>query len=146
MWLPLFLLVAIGLGQAAGQSSDIDLAALTRLETDWNNAHLQGDAATLGRIFADDLVVVVPGMRVLTKTDSLGMFTAGAGRMKFDRYESSDTQFRIYGDTAIVTGRIRRTRTIAGKTMDDDWRFTKVYLRRAGNWQVVSFHASNVAP
>ena len=68
------------------------------------------------------------------------------GGMKFDRYESSDIQSRVYGETAIVTGRIKRTRTIGGKTIDDDWRFTKVYLRRAGNWQVVSFHASDVRP
>ena len=119
-------------------------AAFTRLETEWNTAHVQGDAATLGRLFADDLVVVVPGMRPLSKADSLGMFKAGG--MKFDRYESSDIQSRVYGETAIVTGRIKRTRTIGGKTMDDDWRFTKVYVRRAGNWQVVSFHASNVGP
>ena len=98
----------------------------------------------MGRIFANDVVVAVPGMRLMNKADSLAMFTAG--RMKFDRYESSDTQSRVYGDTAIVVGRIRRTRTIAGKTIDDDWRFTKVYLRRTSGWQVVSFHASNVAP
>jgi hypothetical protein len=35
---------------------------------------------------------------------------------------------------------------IADRTVDDDWRFTKVYLRRAGGWQGVSFHASNTAP
>ena len=127
-----------------GPASEADAAALARLEAEWNRAHVQGDASTLGRIFSDDLVVVVPGMRPLTKADSLGMFKAGG--MKFDHYESSETQARLYGDTAIVTGRIRRTRTISGKTMDDDWRFTKVYLRRAGNWQVVSFHASNAAP
>ena len=133
-------LLAIVLGQAA----DADQAALTRLEAEWNTAHVQGDADALGRIFADDLVVLVPGMRALTRTDSLAMFTGG--RMKFDRYESSEPQFRVYGDTAIVTGRIRRTRTMAGKTMDDDWRFTKVYVRRGRTWQVVSFHASNAAP
>ena len=135
--------LVIALTLAQGTAPNNVLAELTRLEAEWNTGHVQGDAATLGRIFADDLVVVVPGMRPLTKADSLGMFKAGG--MKFDRYESSDTQPRIYGDTAIVTGRIKRTRTINGKTLDDDWRFTKVYLRRGGTWQVVSFHASNVA-
>ena len=127
-----------------GQASEVDVAALARLEAEWNTAHVQGDAATLGRIFADDLVVAVPGMRLMNKAESLGMFAAG--RMKFERYESLETQTRLYGDTAIVTGRIRRTRTLAGKTVDDDWRFTKVYLRRSGTWQVATFHASNVAP
>jgi len=30
-----------------------------------------------------------------------------------------------------------RDRLVAGATVDDDWRFTKVYLRRASRWQVV---------
>jgi hypothetical protein len=104
---------------------------------------VRGDAVTLDRLFADDAVVQVPGMRVLNKADAVGMFTTG--RMKFDRYETSETSIRVYDGTAIVTGRLRRTRTVAGAITDDDWRFTKVYLRRAGRWQVVSFHASNTA-
>jgi len=139
-------LVALALAQApAGTApADADIAALTRLETDWSAAHVAGDAAALGQLFADDVVIMVPGMRVMTKADAVGMFTSG--RMKFDRYETSEMKFRVYGETAVVTGRLRRTRVVAGATVDDDWRFTKVYHRRTGRWQVVSFHASNTAP
>lgn len=129
---------------AQNPQAHADMTALARLEADWNTAHVRGDTAALEHLFADDLVVVVPGMRVMTRADALGMFSSG--RMKFDRYETSETKFRVYDATAIVTGRLRRTRTIAGTTVDDDWRFTKVYLRRTGRWQVVSFHASNTAP
>ena len=140
LWIFAMLVAFVGL-QAKAQDADV---VFTRLEAEWNTAHVQADATTLGRLFADDLVVVVPGMRPLSKDDSLGVFKVGG--LKFDRYESSDIQSRVYGEMAIVIGRLKRTRTIGGKTMDDDWRFTKVYLRRARNWQVVSFHASNVAP
>jgi ketosteroid isomerase-like protein len=138
-----FLVVAFALVQAAAAqtSPTADETTLRQLEADWNAAHVRGDAAVLDRLFADDVVVQVPGMRVLNKTDAVGMFTTG--RMKFDRYETSETTFRVYGETAIVTGRLRRTRTVASVVTDDDWRFTKVYLRRSGRWQVVSFHASN---
>ena len=139
-------LVAVALAQVpvVNAPADADVTTLTRLETDWNAAHVRGDAAALEHLFADDVVVMVPGMRVMTKADAVGMFTSG--RMTFDRYETSETTFRVYDATAIVTGRLRRTRVVAGATVDDDWRFTKVYLRRAGRWQVVSFHASNTAP
>jgi len=139
-------LVAVALAQApvGNAPADADVTTLTRLETDWNAAHVRGDAAALEHLFADDVVVMVPGMRVMTKADAVGMFTSG--RMKFDRYETSETTFRVYDATAIVTGRLRRTRVLASATVDDDWRFTKVYVRRAGRWQVVSFHASNSAP
>jgi uncharacterized protein (TIGR02246 family) len=141
------LLVAVAVLQAspgAGAKKDSGRHELDRLEAEWNAAHVRGDAAALARIFAEDVVVVVPGMRMMTKADSLGMFTSG--RMKFERYETSETNLRTYDDTAIVTGRLRRTRVIAGATAHDDWRFTKVYVRRDGRWQVVSFHASNSSP
>jgi ketosteroid isomerase-like protein len=145
VWISVWL-VALALGQVAGgpASADTELATLARLEADWNDAHVRGDAAALDRLFADDLVVVVPGMRPMTKADSLGVFASG--RMKFNRYETSETTFRVYGATAIATGRLMRVRVMAGRSVEDDWRFTKVYVRQAGRWQVVSFHASNAAP
>jgi ketosteroid isomerase-like protein len=138
-------LVVFGLLQAPGENpgqNDVR-TTLERLETEWNVAHVRGDAAALDRIFSDDVVVIVPGMRVMTKADAVGMFRSG--RMKFDKYDTSETTFRILDDTAIVTGRLKRTRGINGATTDDDWRFTEVYIRRADRWQVISFHASNTA-
>ena len=124
-----------------GNAVDAIQSTLENLESYWNDAHVRGDAGMLDRLLADDVVVMVPGMRVMAKADAVGMFSAG--RMKFDRYETSETKFRVYGETAIVTGRLKRTRVIAGGTANDDWRFTKVYIRRGDHWQVVSFHASN---
>src|SRR5262245_26408272 len=122
-------------------SQDTDVATLTRLEAEWNDAHKRGDAKALAELQADDMEIIVPGMRRMTKADGLGVFASG--RMKFDRYETSDTKVRVYDAMAVVTGRMRRTRTIGDRTLDDDWRFTKVYIRRLGRWQVISFHASN---
>jgi hypothetical protein len=66
-----------------------------------------------------------------------------SGRMKFQRYETSDSNFRVYyGQSAVVTGRLLRKREINGRAVEDDWRFTKVYQRTAAGWRVVSFHAS----
>lgn len=135
------LLVLLAFGPT--QSAEFD--AMTLLEATWNHAHLRGDAAALERLLADDLVVVVPGMRPLTKAESLAVLTSG--RMTFERYETTELALRVYDATAIVTGRLRRTRAMAGGAKaDDDWRFTKVYLKRSGAWQVISFHASSVAP
>ena len=139
MFLPL-LMAVLGVAQVDA-SGPANPATFTTLETVWNEAHVRGDAGTLDQLFADDLVVAVPGMRTMSKADSLGVMASG--RMKFDRYESSDTAIRIYDGAAIVTGRIQRTRTVGGRESKDDWLFTKVYVRRAGRWQVVSFHASN---
>jgi hypothetical protein len=33
---------------------------------------VRGDAAALNQIFSDDVIVIVPGMRVMTKADAVG--------------------------------------------------------------------------
>jgi ketosteroid isomerase-like protein len=109
----------------------------------WNQAHLNSDADTLDKLWADDLEVDVPRMAVMSKTEALAF--ARSGRMKFLHYVTSDLRIRVYGDTAVVSGRMQRTRTMNGKEVSDDWRFTKVYIRRTGQWRVVSFHASEAA-
>jgi ketosteroid isomerase-like protein len=115
-------------------------AEILRLEDVWNAAHRRGDADTLDKLWADDLVVIVPNMPIMTKADVLPI--ARSGRMKFSRYETSETEVHVFGDTAIVTGRLRRTRESGGRAIDDDWRFTKAYAHQADSWQVVAFHAA----
>jgi hypothetical protein len=45
-----------------------------------------------------------------------------------------------------VSGRVRRSRERAGQVVDDDWRFTKVYVHTEGTWRVVAYHASETGP
>jgi ketosteroid isomerase-like protein len=111
-----------------------------RLETTWNKAHLAGDAAALDALWADELVVTVPKMPVFNKAKSLAIWRSG--KMKFKKYETSDLSVRPFGDTVIVTGALVRERSFMEKEIHEDWRFTKVYVRRDGKWQVVAWHAS----
>ena len=66
--------------------------------------------------------------------------------MKFDAYSSSNLQVRVYGDTAVVSGRMKRSRRFQGQSVDDNWQFTKIYRREGGRWRVVNFQASEVPP
>jgi hypothetical protein len=119
---------------------ETDKAELLRLEKVWNDAHLNGNADALDAIWAGDLTVTAPKMQVLTKADALAF--ARSGKMKFQKYETTDVLIRIYDDAAVVTGRLQRTRTINDKVVSDDWRFTKVYIRSSGKWKVVSWQGS----
>jgi uncharacterized protein (TIGR02246 family) len=117
-----------------------DRAALMSLETTWNEAHVRGDADTLAMVWDEDLQVAVPGMQPLNKAAALAVMRSS--NMKFEKYESSGIDVKLYGDAAVVTGKIDRTRKFNEKLAADDWRFTKVYIRKAGQWRVVAFHAS----
>jgi len=137
-------LTLLALAGGPQQSQDTpDVKELLRLESVWNQAHATGDASALERLWADDIEITVPRMPVMSKADALGF--ARSGRMSFQRYFTSSLKVRVYGDTAVVSGRLQRTRTLNGKTIDDDWRFTKVYVRSARRWQVVAFQASEAA-
>ena len=117
---------------------------LERFEKAWNEAHLAGDPATLDSLWAEELVVTVPRMPLFSKAQSLAIWRTG--KMKFKRYETSDLAYRILGDAAVVTGALIRERTFNGKEIREDWRFTKVYVRRDSKWKVVAWHASEAAP
>jgi len=117
-----------------------DSTELVRLEGAWNQAHMKGDASALDRLWADELVVTASGMTPMSKEQSMTFFRSG--RMKFQQYTSSEIHVRLLGETAVVTGRIHRKRTIGDRNVEDDWLFTKTYTRRSGRWQVAAWHAS----
>jgi ketosteroid isomerase-like protein len=116
-------------------------AEFNRLEDVWNTAHRNGDADALDALWADDLEVVVPRMAPMSKAEALAF--SRTGRMRFDRYDTSSLKVRRYGDTVVVTGRLQRAYTLGGNRRQDDWRFTKVYVRQNDAWRVTSFHASD---
>jgi ketosteroid isomerase-like protein len=127
----------------AQPSNDRNMRQFEKLETVWNDAQIRGDIQALDALWADDMEIAVPRMPIMTKGEALNF--ARSGRMKFLRYETSDIRARVYGNAAVVTGRLQRTREMNGKEISDDWRFTKVYVRQAHQWRVVAFHASEAA-
>jgi len=130
-----FLRPAATFSQAAEDSLELD-----RLEGTWNEAHERGDAAALDRLWDADLEVAVPGMQPMTKAQALDF--ARSGRMRFEQYATRDVVIRLYGDAAVVTGRMQRVRELEESRTKDDWFFTKTYVRRIDGWRVVAFHAS----
>lgn len=137
------LILAVALAQPAVSKDAADLEELHRLEAVWNEAHVKGDADTLDGLWASDLIVTVAAMPVMTKADALAMVRSN--RMPFSKYATSELSVKRFGASALVTGRLQRERSMNGKTMTDNWRFTKVYVMSQGRWQVIAWHASPAA-
>lgn len=138
------LIAIVLLQQAPALSNDAsDLKELYRLEAVWNDAHVKGDADTLDQLWANDLVVTVAAMPLMNKADSLAMVRSN--RMPFIKYETSELNVRRFGSSAVVTGRLLRERSMNGRTIIDNWRFTKTYVMVDGRWRVVAWHASPAA-
>ena len=140
----LLLITVVAIGVCAVRSIQAqdpkDGVELLRLEDVWNSAYTQGNADPLNGLLSDDLVVTLTDMKVMDKATTLAVIRAGI--VKFDRYTTSDVRMRIYHDAAVVTGKLDRTRKVHDLDTEDHWRFTKVYVRQNGKWQVVAWHAS----
>ena len=121
-----------------------DLNELYRLEDVWNTAHVKGDADALDKLWASDLIVTIAAMPVMKKAEALAMVKSN--RMPFTRYETSELSVKRFGESALATGRLQRERSMNGKNVSDDWRFTKVYVMSQGRWQVIAWHASPSNP
>ena len=110
------------------------------LEGRWNEAHLRGDLEALGDLWANDLSIIVPKMSPMDKGSALRFWRTVP--VKFTQYASSDLSANELGTTAVVTGKLLRSREFGGRVATDTWLFTKVYARRDGKWRVIAFHAS----
>jgi hypothetical protein len=117
-------------------------AELLALEERWNNAHIYGDTTTLFSLWAEDIIVIVPEMRPFTRDDLKAFWRSG--RSNITRHETSDLTVRGYDNSAVVEGRLTREQSFSGQVATNQWRFTKIYVKRDGKWRVVSYHASEL--
>lgn len=58
--------------------------------------------------------------------------------LAIDPYTVEDFSVRLYGDVALLSGRTRMTGRYAGKPFTSHYRYIDVYVRRDGEWKVVS--------
>ena len=74
-----------------------------KLEEELGAAILRSDTAKLGHILADEWEVIIPTGEVWTKETALMLLKTGI--LAVESGENSDVKVRVYGDTAVVTGR-----------------------------------------
>ena len=105
-------------------------------------AQIGADAAALDRIYADDFIGIGPSGTVRTKAQVIADFTSG--NLKFQSIITDDVQVRVYGNTAVETGRSTMIGQDKGKAVPRDNRFTRVWIKQQGRWQLVSNHYSSL--
>jgi len=117
---------------------------LIRLENNWNDAIVKHDWAFFDRILAEDYISTNFDGSVGTKADFLEFLKSGESGMASSIV--NDTKVRIYGDAAVVTGRLTTVRELyQGKDLSGRYRFTDTWVKRAGQWQCVAEHVSRIA-
>ena len=106
------------------------------LEEARNHAVLHGDVMALDRMTSDNYTFITLRGELRTKSDILKGFASGS--FHYESRQISDLKVRVYGDTAIVTGRSVQKGMENGKNYSGDYRFTRVYVKEKGRWLTVA--------
>lgn len=142
MALILFVMFFFALGQIKNESSTQHNVEqeLKRLENEWLNSYVRGDKQTFDRIVADDFTRTDESGKFATKAEERALVQAPPASVKAS-LTNEDMRVRVYGNAAIVTGRIVSK---VQASLNFQSRFTDTFIKRGGRWQVVARHYSRV--
>jgi ketosteroid isomerase-like protein len=138
--LSLVSLIALLTCCARSQSQSDVTVMLGQLDQERIQAQVGADAKALDRFYAEDFIGVGPSGTVRTKAQVLADFTSG--NLKFQSITTDEVEWRVYGDTAVETGRSTMNGQDKDKIVPRDNRFTRVWVKRQGRWQLVANHYS----
>ena len=112
------------------------------MEQQWRQALVTNNVGEMDRLLADDYLGITSNGTLETKPQALALRRAGTVRIT--RLDLSDMHVRVYGDTAVVTSQAQLEGTNGASDISGQYRYTRVYNRRLGQWRIVSFEASRM--
>jgi ketosteroid isomerase-like protein len=137
-------LLAIGLLTLAATCQAAGPQDFLQVDSAWNALRQNGDAKGLAPLLADDFMLTHSDGRVQFKADYIAEL---ATRTRVNTgIANEDVKARLYGDTAVVTGTSIQSGISDGKPWSGKFRFTRTWVRRDGNWMIVSSHSSRITP
>jgi ketosteroid isomerase-like protein len=116
---------------------------LMKMERDRAAAVVKGDVAAVEAVTSDDYLLINANGRLSDKAKTMNDIKTGV--IKLSANEISEMKVRVYGDTAVVTGKSIATGTMGGREVGPVM-FTRVYVKNKGKWQSVSFQQTRIAP
>jgi ketosteroid isomerase-like protein len=123
----------------AGYDQDA-IRQIVELERASKDAILHRDAGFSERTLADDYVAISPLGQIINKSETVN--ARKSGQLKYESFDITDMVVRVYGNTAVVTARADVRGRDLGEDFGGPYRFTRVWVRRNGHWQTVSYQAT----
>ena len=120
-----------------------DEKAVLDTEYAWCQSYLKADPVALADLELDGYTLTDPQGRTVTKTDEIAELKSGA--IRFLELSSHELSLRVYGDTAIVTGRTVLKAIENNEPHDGIFQFTDTFVRQNGRWRVAAEHITRVA-
>ncbi len=121
-----------------------DEESVKQLERDQADAYIHNNADKISLILADDFVGNWADGSTTTKKEELDMLRSS--KEKYAANEIVEMTVRVFGDTAIASGKNTETSVINGKNATGIYNFTDIFLKRNGRWQIVASQTARAIP
>jgi ketosteroid isomerase-like protein len=139
--LTLCLLAGFVIPLAAQDDRDkLDAAYIRSMELKWTESYKQRQVDILASLLANDFVITIEDGSTYSKTGYIS-HSAEPG-VHVEVAEMSDLKVRMHGNAAVVTGAYHERGESNGKRYEYHDRFTDVWVKAGGKWQVVASHYS----
>jgi ketosteroid isomerase-like protein len=145
--MPVVLALLVALVSACARPAKPDdraatIALLAAQADGWDKAIVRKDRPAIEGNMADDFRQIDGAGSLETKASFVDGLVSP--ELEIDPYTVEDFEVRLYGDTALLTGRTRMTGRNQGKAFTSHYRYTDVYVRSGGLWKVVSVQISRI--
>lgn len=125
-------------GQATNEEQN-----LKRIEQELTDALLKGDASVFERYLADTFISTGPDGVVMSKAEFIAPIKSGD--LKFESSKFDDMKVKAYGNTAFLTYQTTDKGTYKGNDLSGQYRWTDVFVKQDGGWQIVATQGTRVA-
>jgi ketosteroid isomerase-like protein len=124
----------------------VDRAQLVRTLTEqadvWDKAIVRKDRGAIERNMADDFRHIDGQGNVQTKGPFVDDLVSPD--LQIDPYTVENFDVRIYTDVALLSGTTQMTGKYQGKPFASHYRYIDIYVRRDGQWKIVSVQISKI--
>src|SRR3984885_9837684 len=137
----LFLLVTRISTTAQSDSANLE-EQIKQLERDRQNSFVHNDISALDRDTADDYTTIGSSGKLSDKPQM--MKNLRAAHTKILSMDLDDMKARVYGDTAVLTGRAREVSVTDGQQKDEHVLFMRIFVKTNGHWQAVAYEQTPI--
>jgi ketosteroid isomerase-like protein len=120
---------------AADKTADV-IAHLRQLSDNWDKVIVAKDEAAIAGNMAEDFRIIDRRGNIEGKK----AFVDGIldPKLTINPYTVEDFEVRLYGDTALLSGRSHMTGSYEGQPFTSNYRYIDIYVRKGGVWKIVS--------
>jgi hypothetical protein len=129
----------IAVTESASSGVNRNEKELMETEDKWLEAGVRGDAKMAALLLAEDYQGMTPTGSVEDKAQFIASIRTGS--LRADSYHQDERYVRILGETAVSTGRL----SLKQQDGFTQTRYTRVYVRRQGRWQLLVMQTTRIA-